>query len=169
MNYLEWLSELLIPDDNLRESYQKLMAALYREPFRYFIDNDSNRANDGERLRIIYEDETGFLCNNDNTCSVLEMLGALALRCENEIMYDPDDDRTSVWFWEMLVNLGLDHMDDWHFDEEKFEEIMDRLNNRTYCSDGFGGPFYISGFNADMRKIELWYQLNYYIRSKYEW
>lgn len=161
---------MLIPDDDTRESYQKLLLALYQEEFKYFIDNDENRADDGERLRTIYEDETGLWCNNYRACSVLEMLGALAVRCENEIMYDPDEgNRTGVWFWEMITNLGLDRMDDWHFDEDKFRSIMHKLNDRTYCKDGYGGPFYIAGFDLDMRKIELWYQLNYYIRSKYEW
>ena len=169
MTYLEWLSELLIPDENIRESYQKLMLALYHEKFRYFINNDCNRADDGERLRIIYEDETGTWCNNYDPCSVLEMLGALAIRCENEIMYDPEENKTSTWFWEMITNLGLDGMDDWHFDHDEFKKIMKKLNDRTYDKDGYGGPFYICGFTEDMRKIELWYQLNYYIRSKYEW
>lgn len=170
MTYLEWLSELLIPDDNIRESYQKLMLGLYHTEFLYFVKNDQNRACDGEKLRIIYKDETGLESNNYNSCSVLEMLGALSIRCYNEIMYDPDsEDKSHEWFWEMITNLGLSGMDDWHFDEDRFDHIMEKLNNRTYDKDGFGGPFYIAGYSKDMRKIELWYQLNQYILSKYEW
>ena len=170
MTYLDWLSEMLIPDDDVRKSYQKLMLALYETEFTYFIENDANRADDGERLRIIFEDETGLWCNNYGPCSLLEMLGALSVRCENEFMYDPDEgNRTGEWFWEMIRNLGFDSMDDWHFDAEKFDQIARRLNDRTYSKDGYGGPFYISGFRSDMRKIELWYQLNYYLQSKYEW
>lgn len=161
---------MLIPDDNKRESYQKLILALYNEKFKWFINNDENRADDGERLRIIFEDETGLWCNNYNPCSILEMLGALALRCNNELMYDPDlGNKTSEWFWDMITNLGLDRMDDWHFDNDEFNIIVKRLNNRTYDKNGFGGPFYIPNFSLDMRKIELWYQLNYYIQSKYNW
>lgn len=160
---------MLIPDDDSRNSYQKLLSELYRAKFKYFVGNDVNRASDGERLRIIFEDETKLWCNNYYACSVLEMLGALALRWENDIMYDPDEgDRTSVWFWEMICNMGLDALDDWHFDQDEFDEIIEKLNSHTYDKDGFGGPFYIAGTNIDMRKTELWYQLNYYIRSKFE-
>ena len=168
MTYFEWLSAMLITDSNIRDSYQKVLLGLFETPFEYSIKYDENRADDGEQLRSMYEEETGEWCNNYSSCSVLEMLGALALRWETEFMYDPEEgNRTSVWFMEMLENMGLLGMDDWHFDYDRFEEIMDRLNNRRYDRDGYGGPFYIANFGRDMRKMELWYQLNFYIKSKY--
>lgn len=168
MIYFDWLSQMLIPDERTRESYQKVLLGLFNTDFEWKVKYDDNRAEDGEQLRVMYENETGLWCNNYSSCSILEMLGALAYRCENEIMYDPDEgDRTSEWFWEMLENMGLTGMDDWHFDYDKFEEIVKKLNNRTYEKDGYGGPFYIQGFRQDMRKIELWYQMNYYIQDKY--
>jgi hypothetical protein len=170
MTYFDWLITKLIPDQDIRDSYQKVLLGLFNTDFRYFIKYDDNRAKEGEELREMYESETGLWCNNYSSCSVLEMLGALALRCETELMWDPEEgDRTSVWFWEMLDNMGLTSLDDWHFDFDEFEAIVEKLNNRTYDSDGYGGPFYIANFDYDMRKMELWYQMNYYIKSKYSW
>jgi hypothetical protein len=170
MDYLEWLVRHVCQDDREQESYQKLFYAMLSTTFVAYIDNDENRSADGMALRLIFEDETGIGCDMIGPCSVLEMMVAMAIRCENDIMYDPDEgDRTSVWFWEMMDNLGLIPMDDWGFDWQEFEETMDRLNNRTYGKDGFGGPFYIAGFDQDMRKIELWYQMNYYICAKFSW
>ena len=157
VNYLNWLSEIAIPDADQRDLYQKLLLGLYSEDFYWSVKNDGNRAGDGENLRWIFEDETGLICEKEGPCSVLEMLVALARDCENEIMYDPDEgDRTGVWFWEMIENLGLGEMDDWCFDLDQFDVVMRRFLDRKYGADGDGGPFYICGFRGDMRRIELW-------------
>lgn len=170
MTYLEWLSEMAIPDEQQRDGYQKLMLALYSEDFYWSVANDGNRAGDGEELRITYEDETGLFCDKKGPCSVLEMMLALAIDCENYIMYDPDEgNRTSVWFWSMIENLGLDILDDWSFNVDQFDKIMRVFLDRKYDKDGYGGPFFIDHFEKDMRKIELWYQLNYYLKSRYSW
>ena len=169
VNYLNWLSEIAIPDADQRDLYQKLLLGLYSEDFYWSVKNDGNRAGDGENLRWIFEDETGLICEKEGPCSVLEMLVALARDCENEIMYDPDEgDRTGVWFWEMIENLGLGEMDDWCFDLDQFDVVMRRFLDRKYGADGDGGPFYICGFRGDMRRIELWYQLNFYMKNRCE-
>lgn len=170
MTYFDWLSEIAIPDNHQRVCYQKLMLALYSEDFYWSVSNDGNRAADGEQLRDIYEDETGLFCEKEGPCSVLEMMIALAIGCENYIMYDPDEgDRTSIWFWDMIDNLGLNALDDWSFNIDRFDLIMHKFLDRKYDRDGYGGPFFIQGFGRDLRKIELWYQLNYYLKSKYLW
>ena len=169
VNYLNWLSEIAIPDADQRDLYQKLLLGLYSEDFYWSVKNDGNRAGDGENLRWIFEDETGLICEKEGPCSVLEMLVALARDCENEIMYNPDEgDRTGVWFWEMIENLGLGEMDDWGFDLDQFDVVMGRFLDRKYGADGDGGLFYICGFRGDMRRIELWYQLNIYKKNRYE-
>ena len=112
----------------------------------------------------------GTLCEKQGPCSVLEMLIALAIGCENYIMYDPDEgDRTDIWFWGMIENLGLDALDDWAFNYEEFNAIIRRFLDRKYDKDGYGGPFFIENFERDMRKLELWYQLNYYLKSRFSW
>ena len=170
MNYLEWLSAMVIPDESIRYSYQKVLEELYLKEFRWDIPRDENRAEDGEKLRDIYKDEMGLPANASGPCSCLEMMVALSLRCDNELMYDPDEGiRIDIWFWEMMESLGLDKMDDWHFDKLEFCEIIERFLNRKYSKDGRGGLFFIENFDKDMRKIEIWYQLNYFLRSKYLW
>ena len=170
MNYFDWLVFLVCQDDREMTSYQKLFKALFETEFVPIIEHDENRADDGLNLRRTFEDEVGGECDIFGPCSVLEMLVALALRCENDIMYDPDEgDRTGVWFWEMIDNLNLSRMDNCRFDKNEFNRIMKRLNTRTYDADGFGGPFYIAGFRGDMREIELWYQLSYYLSDRFSW
>ena len=170
MTYFEWLTLIVCPEESERESYQKLFKILFEYEFIPIVKNDDNRAIDGTQMRIHYEDEIGKSCEIFGGCRVLEMLVALACRCENTIMHDPDEgDRTYIWFWEMIRNMGLISDDDWDFNEEAVTAGIERLNNRTYEKDGFGGPFYIAGFRKDMRKIELWYQLNHWLNSQFMW
>lgn len=123
---------------------------------------------DGIDLRDKYADWSGDYPEKGGPCSVLEMMVGLSIRCENELMHDSlKGDRTSVWFWIMIDNLGLDQMDDYEFDEDYCNYILERFLNREYDSDGFGGPFFIHDFDGDMTNMELWYQLNFYIDSRY--
>lgn len=168
MSYLDWLMFIVCQNNIERESYQKLFKALLESEFTPIVENDQNRASDGLKLRLIYENELEEPCVMFGPCSVLEMLIALSIRCESDIMYDPDEgDRTHVWFWEMLDNMNLSRLDDWSFSQATVDSAVWRLNQRAYGSDGYGGPFYIVGFPKDMRKIELWYQLNYYICDRF--
>ena len=159
---------IAMPDGEQRSEYYEVLSRLYKTAFVAFVKGDQNRAKDGESLRGLYEDETGESCDIYGDCSVLEMMVALAMRCEEQIMYDPDEgDRTHVWFWEMFSNLGLDELGGNRFDDLKFCDILCHFLGRTYNKNGHNGPFYIPGFEGDMRKIELWYQLGYYIESKF--
>ena len=142
---------------------------------------DKNRAKDGLGLRVDFcnlsglnvnpghedRDANDILGHLDGTCSVLEMMIALSRRCDQELMYDFDKgDRTYVWFWEMIDNLGLSGMSDGKFDPAKYDKIIDRFLNRTYDFDGQGGLFWIPGVKEDLRNVEIWYQLNWYLSSK---
>lgn len=166
MNYLKWLSDIIFPDSDEARSYQKLLSFLYYEPFTWTLEKDGNRAEDGLQLRELYSDESGLRCDKRGPCSVLEALIGLARACEEDIMHDPDyGDRTYIWFWEMMYNLGLNDYDDYAFDIDAVEYIIRIFLDRKYEKDGYGGPFYISGFDGDMRRIELWYQLNFYVNT----
>ena len=89
--YFEWIVNLLC-DGRFAEgiSYRKLLTLLHSIEFRYSIDRDENRAIDGIDLRYYYsftngyDDLSEFL---EGPCSVLEMMVALAIKCE-EIMDD---------------------------------------------------------------------------------
>lgn len=163
MIYFDWLVECVC-DDVQRVHFQRLFSYLYNREFTWFVKNDVNRLEDGLELRRLFERETGGGCEKRGPCSVLEVLVALAIRCENDIMYDPEEgDRTHLWFWVMMENLGLDKMSDNEFSYELTEEIVDIFLDRRYSSDGHDGPFYVPGCRIDMTKTELWYQLNYYL------
>lgn len=168
MNYFEWLVELIYADDYTRNCYQKVLLLLYSKPFVWSINNDGNRASDGLMLRDIYENITGHSANKFGSCSVLEMMIGLACRCEDDIMHDPDEgNRTYLWFWEMMDNLGLTELDDYRFDEDLATKIIDRFVHRKYGADGRGGPFYIPESDRDLRTTELWYQLNFYLENRF--
>jgi hypothetical protein len=102
----------------------------------------------------------------DEKCSVLEMMAALAIRCEESIMDDPlVGDRTKQWFWKMIVNLGLGSMTNDKFDVKYVDYVLDRFLDREYEPDGRGGLFTIRDCEDDMRDIEIWVQLNRYVNE----
>lgn len=91
------------------------------------------------------------------------MMTALAIRCEEHIMDDPDiGNRTGQWFWSMLVNLGLGSMYDAKFNRYRVDRILERLLDREYGRNGKGGLFTVNN-GRDMRTTEIWYQMNYYL------
>lgn len=168
MSYYNWLVEMIYADDYTRHCYQKVLSLLYSKPFIWTIHNDGNREVDGLMLRDIYEKEIGLPAEKYGKCSVLEMMIGLALRCEDNLMHDPEEgDRTYLWFWEMMDNLGLTEQDDYCFNETTCVRIIDRMLYRRYDEDGKGGPFYIPNCSKNLKTAELWYQLNYYIENRF--
>ena len=166
--YFEWLY-YLVCDKRFSEqnSYRKLFEHLHNTEFVYFISMDDNRAKGGIDLRyrfgcsIGYKDISEYL---DGPCSVLEMMIALAIRCEETIMDDENfGDRTDQWFWDMMKNLGLGHMNDDEFDEEYVSDVITRFLNRDYEPDGRGGLFFVRNCDIDLRDVEIWIQMLWYL------
>ena len=168
--YFEWMYKLISGDrfaDGI--SYKKLMQYLYDTPFRWSIRNDVNRAEDGIDLRRRFSIECGFDSGYlssylESPCSVLEMLIALAIRCEETIMDDPAfGNRTGQWFWKMITNLKLGGMTDARYDHNYVEERINIFLDRTYEPDGTGGLFVIPNCEDDLRNVEIWIQLLWYL------
>jgi hypothetical protein len=165
--YFEWLCDQI---DGKRFSnamtYDKLLRHLHNIEFTWFIPHDDNRASDGVQLRRRYafamKDMTlpNYL---QGQCSVLEMMVALAIRCETIMDDDGVGDRTGQWFWGMIHSLGLTPMTDREFDRNQVDTIIARFLNRDYNPDGSGGLFTISGCMYDLRKIEIWCQMSWYL------
>lgn len=167
--YFEWMYQLVCKDTK-GLSYRKLLCKLFDTPFNYTIAMDGNRAEDGVDLRYRFGYECGFDnsavadCLDDKDCSVLEMMVALAIRCEEHIMDNPDiGDRTGKWFLDMIVNLGLEKMTDDRFDKRYVERILHRFLNREYGRNGDGGLFTVHHNRIDMRSVEIWYQAMWYL------
>ena len=168
--YFDWMIDLVNANRGPKEiSYIKLLAYLHNTEFTYLIPRDRNRAEDGVDLRYRF----GLIRKHpeypeylSGPASVLEMMIALAIRCEECIMDDPAyGNRTSQWFWGMIVSLGLGGMTDAIFDRDYVEECLTRFLNREYERNGKGGLFTVKGTRRDMRKMEIWYQLNAYLNS----
>lgn len=168
--YFEWLCELVDSKRFSRHvSYRKLLAHLHNIEFTWSIPFDDNRADDGLQLRRRYSlenDDMSLSTYLGGPCSVLEMMVALALRCEQTIMDDTKyGNRTGQWFWGMIHNLGLTPMNDSGFDRDEVDYIVARFLNRDYEPDGTGGLFTIKRCDSDLRKVEIWCQLSWYLDS----
>lgn len=158
----------LIDDGFIEGNFQRLLWKLYTTDFYYELDYDKNRAADGLYLRKTYGQKLG-ICIPDRPCSVLEMMIALAKKAEDDIMHDPDyGDRTGRWFWVMMENLGLDMCDDMNYNEGYVDRVLDTFMHHRYAPNGgAGGMFSIRKCCRDLRKTDLWWQLNAYFEENY--
>lgn len=167
--YFDWMISLIQNEQYPNEDYLKLLILLDTIEFYWKLDNDRNRAVDGEDLRLVFADESGHTERNvsialGGPCSVLEMMVALSRRCEEHIMDDPDiGNRTGQWFWSMIENLRLDEMDDANFNTGYVNATIDRFLERRYECNGDGGLFTVTNHNKDLRRVEIWYQAMWYL------
>ena len=103
-------------------------------------------------------------CLDNLPCSVLEMMVALAIKIEEQIMDDPDignrtgygleDDRKSRIEKHARCCNCTDYV----------EEIIFRFLDRNYQRDGSGGLFIVHG-HGDLRNVEIWYQMLWYLND----
>lgn len=170
--YFNWLCDLIYGDLYVEgASFMKLLSHLHFREFTYIHPMDENRYDDGIQLRrrfaLRYEDThyQNYILNCLSApCSVLEMMAALAIRCEETIMDDPAiGDRKRQWFWGMISNLGLGGMTDDRFDSEYVDAVIDRLLKREYEPNGAGGLFKVRNTTEDLRNVEIWFQLMWYL------
>ena len=164
--YFEWMCGLV----GRKVHYRRLLAFLHCVDFTYTIPMDSNRAEDGIGLRYRFGRERGYggaetaSSLDIRPCSVLEMMVALAIRCEEHIMGDPDiGDRTGQWFWGMVDSLGLSRMTDARFNAHLAGQEVRKFLSREYRRDGRGGLFWVRGCRRDLRTVEIWYQMCWYL------
>ncbi len=169
--YFKWLCQLVNDGRSVKQlHYNKLLEKLYNVEFNYIMPMDGNRAEDGVDLRyrfghsMSYNDAVISSCLDNIPCSVLEMMAALAIRCEEHIMDNlENENRTGQWFWNMISNLGLDDMNDVKFNEECVNNILSSFLNRDYKANGSGGLFMLENCAKDLRTVEIWYQMCWYL------
>lgn len=168
--YFRWLVGF-IGDESFEKIYSKLLFKLFKTEFTWSLEYDENRAADGLSFRRIFQQEHQNLPKNSHFwpisgCSVLEMLLGMAKRCEDELIYSPEKgDQTGAFFQIMIRNLGLDIYDDYWFFEDDVDDILSRFLTRNYGPNGEGNVFILK--HADPRKIDLWLQLNLYLREHF--
>ena len=171
--YFRWLlKQVHVTDKELADDngFSFLLQGLHDRIFYAVMERDSYRAADGEILREDFEELTELRCPIDGECTVLEMLVALSLRIEREIMYDHEiGERASEWFWMMIRNLNLSRFDNRHYDERAVNEVITRFLDREYDEYGRGGLFPCSPSKCerDQRTVEIWWQMQNYLREKY--
>lgn len=166
--YFEWMYELACNNELANGiSYRKLLMRLNSEPFVYSIRHDENRAQDGTDLRrkfAIEQNNEKLVMGLKGPCSIFEMMLALAIRIEMNIASNPDiGDRTSQWFWRMIVSLGLGPYEDGKYDEKVVSDIIYKFLNHEYAPNGKGGLFTVRNTDADLREFEIWEQMCLYM------
>ena len=167
--YFNWMYDMVFI--KRAPSYVRLLRYLNSQEFTYNIRLDGNRADDGLYLRYRFKQENHLRAVDvdrclTGKCSVLEMMVALCLRIEEDIMDDPvKGNRIHKWFHVMLKSLGLLDMDDAYFDERYADKVITRFLNREYEPNGAGGLFRIKDCPYDLRSVEIWYQMCWYFDS----
>ena len=167
-DYFEWMYSTVCGRRYAKQiSYRKLLSYLHDTEFIFSIPKDENRALDGIDLRYRFVRlirKENLLKYLGGPCSIFEMILALAFRIEEDTMDDPAyGDRTSQWFWTMIGNLGLGSMTDDRFDKEYVGSVIDRFINRDYGPDGRGGLFRLRHCDEDLRDVEIWQQMCWYL------
>lgn len=174
--YVNWLAAKV--DGNLSYcgfTFSRLFNCLFDIPFVAALEKDINRAEDGNRLRVVYTTSHKINCEirdlfqSNEGCTFLEFLVSIAMRA-NDILYDPEEDHTAMFFWDFARNIGLDSFDDEgygrNWDMFKLTQVVSKVMNRTFEADGTGGLFPLTKVREDQRKTEIWYQLQAYLREK---
>lgn len=167
--YYEWLLDKIGLDER-RKMYRRVLLLLHHKEFVAVLDMDQNRIEDGLYLRNIFKedaknDNIGVL--NENPCSVLEVLVALAIRIDEEYLGDPNHPHPEIIFWEMFTNLGLDDFFNQDYDKEDVDYILENWMYRNYESNGDGSPFPLRQSEGDVRELEIWDHMQHYLFENY--
>lgn len=169
--YFRWLCGQVCDLHHPYNKYSGLLETLHEMPFTYTIEMDRNRDFDGRKLRYDFADDFRVPSLEmthifgDQPSSVLEMMIALSVRCEDTIMYDEDlGNQTGVWFWHMIENLGLMNQTNRHLNRGIIHRTIRKFLNREYNYDGSGGGFVrLKHPREDLRNVEIWYQFMWYL------
>ena len=173
--YFQWMTEMIFPNHNDRYQYGHLLDALNASMFHFSIPMDENRMRDGIDLRYRFAYEKGYsndmvsaALNHNRSCSMLEMMVALALKGDERILYDYETGGKAYYIFSiMLDSLQLSHMTNDNFDSDYVNYVIDRLLNHEYDYNGNGGLFTVENPRRDMRSVDIWYQMNWYLQKLY--
>lgn len=164
-DYIHWVlkDKLGLTEKEIRNNLC-LVSALAQVEFVWRHPMDENRAIDGLDLRSDFEYETGEYLDKSSglipQCSMFEMLAALAIRCENQLMRDSlIGDRTSKWFFEFLDNLGVKDCD-----ERDVDIIVDACRDFL---DGKRELFPLKKRGIKQKNEQIWKQLMAYLNENY--
>ena len=163
--YFSWLLDLIKGN-----YYEKLMSTLYKTDFDPDPESlDNNRACDGFRLRDRWNFETrGRYPIKHGPCTFLEMLIALSIRLDGDILYESRfGDRHLDWFWMFIDNMELTDATNEHWNMHWVRFVRNRCLNilkKRYKEDGTGGLFIVKEHpEADLRACDIWRQMIWWV------
>ena len=173
--YFDWMSEIAFPNIRDRSRYGYLLDALNASMFYFSIPMDENRMRDGIDLRYRFAYDKGYsneevavALNHNRSCSMLEMMVALSLKGDERILYDFETGgRADYIFRTMLESMQLIDMTNDRFDSGYIDYRINRLLNHDYEFNGNGGFFTVENPRKDMRLVDIWYQMNWYLQKLY--
>lgn len=170
-DYFEWLCDYISVPGIRTEDYSSVLKLMYTIPFEATNPRDVNRSKDALYLRNEYLVEMGKKdyppVTDRDDASVFEVLAALSIRCERDIIGEPGDELWGRLFWEMLHNLKI-NMTNRDFNEPICVKNIERWINRGYRSDGVGGIFPLrKKQQIDQTEAEIWYQMQSYISENF--
>ena len=183
--YYDWLIEKIDLFDcngsRLVDIYSWSLKKLFMTEFKPHDERhvetgsyDADRACDGLYLRelfseVVEEDEGFWHGLIFSECSVLEMMIALAVRMDNNYLFDPEiGERAAQWFWNMFESLGLMDYDNDNYIEEEVAQIIRTFNNGQYHSDGRGGLFTFEKAWPDVKRMDIWSQMTRWINENFD-
>lgn len=163
--YYDWLFKLI-----KGTYYDNLLELLHSIPFTPNEEElDYNRYRDGIRLRDRFKNETnGKIKIIKGPCTFLEMLIALAIRLDSDIMYETKfGDRSVDWFWMFVDNLGFTKYTDSTWDRDIEVEVLLKVHKilaKDYAPDGSDGLFTVKDRpDVDLRECDIWRQMIWWV------
>ena len=165
--YYIWLcNQVMDKPMSESQSYGRLLWRLFTQKFTWTFRSDADRAQDGMNLRKQFAATTGRSLTDifEEPCNILEMMVALAQRCESQIMSNPEiGDRSGQWFWTMIASMGLGRMTDDCYRQKYVEETIYNFLEHRYMPNGEGGLFTVHSATEDLRQMSIWSQMNLYL------
>ena len=177
--YFLWLCER----SNMASPFLFLARTLFQRQFSAVVPKDMNRIVDGRELRMKFTDEVKHPKNAEERnrildelytpdCRMLELLIGIAERLNSMYQDSPYDKGIGEWMHELLSNLQLVYMTDSVLTEypeylQEAGKIMNKLTERTFDANGFGGMFPLKSPPKDQRTAEIWDQMMAYCMENY--
>lgn len=172
--YFDWMCSLVCETSSKANTYAKLLQRLNEIEFTFSIEMDGNRFEDGVNLRYVFGDRHNISDRiisktlDTRPCSVLEMMVAMAARCEDTIMTNSEyGNRTYIWFWSMIKSIGLENMNNINYNVKTIDDSINKMLCHNYRHDGAGGLFTLERPPRDMRDVDIWCQLMWWL-NEYE-
>lgn len=167
LEYFNWLCDKIIQNDEQKD-HIKLLEFLFNRDYFWVISMDENRAGDGIWLRRLFSEDRKYTEKplSGEPCNVLEMLVALSIKIEDDVMYDWEmGDRTGDWFWIMVKNMGF-------FRSVLWDRCLEKFMDRTYKNGGLGCPFRMKNMDEEtfekFKTEEIWNQFLDYLSENFE-